>query len=91
MAMATIVYVSVPEGTAQQYDQVLGEVGVQKGSLPPGQLVRVASPAEGGWRVTAVWESQEAFDAFRGRLAAAFDKAGVRPSIDVAEVHDLAT
>ena len=89
--MAVVAEVQIPGGSAQQYEQVLRETGVQHGAVAPGQLVRIARPADGGWRVISVWESRGAFDTFRERLTAAMEKAGAaRASIDVAEVHDLA-
>jgi hypothetical protein len=89
--MAVVVDVQMPGGNAQQYEKVLGELGVEKGAVAPGQLVRIARPADGGFRVTSVWESQGAFDAFRARLTAAMEKAGAAtPSITVSEAHDLA-
>jgi len=90
--MAIVVDVQIADGNAEQYEKVTSEIGAKKGAVIPGQLVRIARPANGGWRVTSVWESQAAFDAFRPKLIAAMQKAGgaTTPSIDVSEVYDLA-
>lgn len=89
--MAVIVDVQIADGSAEQYEQVISEVGGKKGALVPGQLIRIARPADDGWRVTSVWESRAAFDAFRPKLMAAMQKAGgATPSIGVSEVYDLA-
>lgn len=50
-------------GTAEQYRAVVGVVH-PPGGLPSGQLYHAAGPAEGGWLVAAVWESEESFDTF---------------------------
>jgi hypothetical protein len=49
------------------------------GANPPqGALARFSGPIAGGWRVVSVWESQEAFEAFRReRMEPAFQKAGL--------------
>lgn len=52
-----------PGGTAEQYAVVLNAVHTD-GALPPGQLSSAAGPTDGGWLISAVWESRAAFDAF---------------------------
>ena len=52
-----------PGGTADQYAVVLNAVHAN-GALPPGQLLSAAGPTEGGWLISAVWESPEALNAF---------------------------
>ncbi len=50
---------------------------------PPGSLVHMSGPMEGGWRIVEVWESEEAATAFYS--SAAFQKmakeVGVQPNI----------
>lgn len=53
-----------PGGTAEQYAVVLAAVHPD-GALPHGQLVSAAGPSDGGWLISAVWESRQAFEAFR--------------------------
>ena len=36
---------------------------------PPGSLVHMSGPMEGGWRIIEVWESEEAATAFYGSEA----------------------
>ena len=52
-----------PGGTAEQYDVVLGAVHPD-GLLPAGQLSSAAGPCEGGWVISAIWESRQAFETF---------------------------
>jgi len=52
-----------PGGTAEQYAVVLDAVHAD-GDLPPGQFVSAAGPTEGGWLISAIWESREALDVF---------------------------
>lgn len=52
-----------PGGTADQYAVVLKAVHAD-GALPAGQLSSAAGPTEGGWLISAVWESRDAFDEF---------------------------
>jgi len=50
-------------GTATQYAVVLNAVHPD-GSLPTGQLSSAAGPCEGGWVISAIWESRQAFERF---------------------------
>lgn len=50
-------------GTAEQYAVVLHAVHPD-GQLPQGQLSSAAGPCDGGWLISAVWESREAFEVF---------------------------
>jgi hypothetical protein len=50
-------------GTAEQYQAVLGAAH-PNGGLPPGQVYHAAGPADGGWLIAAVWDSQASFDSF---------------------------
>lgn len=52
-----------PGGTAEQYAVILNAVHTD-GALPAGQLSSAAGPTEGGWLISAVWESSEALGAF---------------------------
>jgi hypothetical protein len=61
--MAIVVMVEVPGGTQAQYDRVAEAMGVAGASQPPpGQIVHLASPSEGGWTVIDVWESRDAYE-----------------------------
>jgi hypothetical protein len=52
-------------GTAEQYRVVLDAVH-PGGKLPAGQQYHAAGPADGGWLIAAVWESEASFDKFVG-------------------------
>jgi cytochrome c556 len=76
------------------YTQVSGSV-MEDGPVP-GLVVRAASDhPDGGVIIVSIWEDQASFEAFRARLMAAFDKAGlgedVRPVPEVYDSFDFAT
>ena len=52
-----------PGGTREQYQAVLHAVH-PGGRLPLGQLSSAVGPSEGGWLISAVWESRKAYEAF---------------------------
>lgn len=52
-----------PGGRHEQYAVVLNAVHPD-GRLPVGQLSSAAGPCEGGWLISAVWESRESFETF---------------------------
>ncbi len=75
--MAIGYVIEVPGMTQEQGAAVLRELGL-KDTPPPGQVLHIEGPMDGGLRVVDVWESQEAFDAFiRERLAPAFQRVGL--------------
>jgi hypothetical protein len=52
-------------GTREQYEASVGAVHPSDGSLPPGQVLHVAGPSDGGWTIVAVHESKESWERFR--------------------------
>ena len=52
-----------PGGTADQYATVL-QAAHPGGELPPGQVYHAAGPTDGGWLITAVWDTKASFDRF---------------------------
>ncbi len=62
--MAIVVTSDAPSGDPER-DQMMRERLNVVNDPPPGALARVAGYHEGGWRIMSVWESEEAFDAFR--------------------------
>lgn len=50
---------------------------------PPGSLVHLSGPMEGGWRIVEVWESEEAATAFYSSVAfqAMAKETGVQPNV----------
>ena len=51
-------------GTEEQYRAVLAAAHPGDGKLPPGQPHHFAGPAEGGWLIFAVWDSEDDFKTF---------------------------
>lgn len=83
-----------PEGAGtQMYDGVQAELGTE---APEGLLFHWAGDVDGKWTVTDVWESREAYDAFREqRLFPAIQKvsgqdptSGTMPTITEFAVHN---
>lgn len=92
--MAICLIVENPDQTEEQGEQVLEHVR-STGPVPPeGARLMLAGPANPGWRVISVWDSEEARDRFFAeRLAPAYDEVGL--SLDsikrtVFQVHTLA-
>jgi hypothetical protein len=92
--MAICLIVENPDQTQEQAEQVLAHVG-STGPVPPeGARLMVAGPANPGWRVISVWDSEDARDRFFAeRLTPAYEAAGL--SLDsikrtVFDVHTLA-
>jgi hypothetical protein len=92
--MAFCQIVENPQQTEEQAEQVLARVR-STGPVPPeGNRLMIAGPANPGWRVISVWDSEQARDQFFAeRLAPAYRAAGL--SMDsitrtVFDVHTLA-
>jgi hypothetical protein len=52
-----------PGGTEPQYRAMLAAVHLSNG-LPEGQTYHVAGPTDGGFLISAVWDSRESCDRF---------------------------
>src|SRR4051812_41809601 len=78
--MAIGFLIEFPDMSSEQAATVLEELGVN-GTPPPGQVLHVEGPMEGGGtRVVDVWESQEVFERFiQERLAPIMQRLGVQP------------
>jgi hypothetical protein len=61
--MAIGLLMEFPVMGQEQYDAVMEELNLG-GRMPSGGISHAAGPAEDGWRVVDVWQSQEAFDVF---------------------------
>ncbi len=84
--MAIALFFTPAGMTAKLYDEVLRRVDDQ----PPGRIHHVCLGRPENLRVVEVWESEEAFNAFRETVMAAFREAGVdvgRPHIG--EVYNV--
>jgi hypothetical protein len=63
--MAYCIVHQFPGGTKEQYEATLAAVHPADGSLPAGQLYHAAGPADGGWTIVAVHDSQQSWETFR--------------------------
>jgi hypothetical protein len=66
------------EATQDQFEQLKAHLSTT-GSFPPdGQTLLIAGPAETGWRVITVWDSEEKLERFyTERFPAACQAAGI--------------
>ena len=76
--MAICLIVENPDQSQEQGEQVLAHVR-STGPVPPeGARLMLAGPANPGWRVISVWDSEDARDQFfADRLAPAYREAGL--------------
>lgn len=88
--MAIAVMADTPGVTAEQFDAMQRQLNIGS-ETPRGGLAQLAGPAGGAWRVISVWESQEAWDAFRRDiLEPAFQRMGMPvPQFQVWPLHDF--
>ena len=87
--MAIGIIFSATGVTQAQYDQVRNEV-VPDNKLPLGMLYHAGGPAQNGWRVVEVWESQEAAERFfKEKLGAALQKANITVQPEFFQVHNI--
>jgi hypothetical protein len=84
-----------PGGTKEQYEASVAAVHPGPGQRPPGQIFHAAGPSDGGWRVIAVHESKESWEAFRDGTLIPKLQAGVEggfttmPEAIEVEVYNL--
>jgi hypothetical protein len=65
MAMAIAVQLEFNGATLEEYDQVIGKMGLQPGGQgPPGSLSHWVTKTPNGIRVTDGWQSKELFEQF---------------------------
>ena len=93
--MAVVIVNEMEGGTQDFYEQINPKV-MPDGQLPDGCQLHIAGPVENGWRVIAVWDSDEQFQQFRNeKLIPAMRDAGgedrIAPSISSDPVHRLLT
>ncbi len=50
--------------TQELYERAMQELNLP--GPPPGSLMHMSGPMEGGWRIVEVWEAEEAATAFYG-------------------------
>lgn len=77
--MAIIAVFEVPGMTADQFDEVWARLEEAGQAKPEGRTFHVAGPAEGGWLVVDVWESEERLGRFAETLMPVLAGVGVTP------------
>ena len=76
---------------AEEYEAARKHVNWE-GDVPPGALFHVMAVTDNGVRVTDVWESAEAFDAFaRDRLMPGVKQLGIpgEPQVEILPAHAI--
>jgi hypothetical protein len=89
--VAVAIVMDFEGGTLDQYDQVVQAMGLTAGGpTPPNALFHWVTKTDSGLRVTDVWESQEAFDAFaQEQIGPQTQAVGLpEPSVTVHDVHN---
>lgn len=87
--MAILVIDHAPGFTAEQWETMQQHFD-QPAGLPKQLIARLAGPFEGGWRVISVWESQEAYEAYRrDMLAPAIQQMGIQDQVQIAPLHSV--
>jgi hypothetical protein len=87
--MAVVVIDHAPGFSAEQWEAMPRELN-DPTNLPRGIVALLAGPSEGGWRVISVWESQEAYEAFRrDRLAPVIQQMGIADQLQIAPLHSV--
>ena len=74
---------------AEEYEAARKHVNWE-GDVPPGAMFHVVAVTENGVRVTDVWESAEAFNAFvQDRLMPGVQQLGIpgQPEVEILPVH----
>jgi len=87
----TVVVRHQPRGlTREQYDEVSRRMEASGDWPPHGLDMHVLFGTEGDLRVSEIWDSEEAFQAFAGHLMPVLDEVGVRyEEPEVFEAHEL--
>ncbi len=87
--MAVVVIDHAPGFTAEQWEAMQRRFN-EPANPPSGIIVQLAGPFEGGWRVISVWQSQEAYEAFRrDRLAPVIQQMGIADQVQIAPLHSV--
>ncbi len=79
--MAVAYVMRFPGGTLDQYDQVIGKMGLTPGAEgPPGAIFHWVAKTDDGLLVVDVWETAEAFDKFSAEQIGPYSQeAGLAP------------
>ena len=86
--MAILMTAEVPGMTQEMVDGMTAQLMEQQ-KAQPGFVIHANGPAEGGWRVTEVWEAQENWDSwFEGTIKPNLPP-GIEPQISTSELHNV--
>jgi hypothetical protein len=89
--MPIVMTAEIP-ASADMYDSINTEMGIDPENLPRGLIAHYASPTDNGMLIFDVWESREDFEDFAaGQLGPAMEKVvgggeGIKPT--VAELYN---
>jgi hypothetical protein len=88
--MAIAISTENPGMTAELDDEMTRRLNLAE-NPPAGALGRLAGPGDAGWKILSIWESQEAWDAFRrDRLEPAIRAAGLEvPEFHIWQLHSV--
>ena len=89
--MSIVVHFTPPQSvTTEQYDETTRRL-TESGDFPPeGLEYHVCFLADGGVRVSEIWDSREQFEAFGERLMPLLADVGIEPGEpEVREVHNV--
>jgi len=93
--MAVAVQLDFSGSTLEQYDEVIGKMGLTPGGPGgPGGLFHWVTKTDDGLRVTDVWESKEAFETFaQEKIGPVSQEVGMPnpPEVQFFEVHNYLT
>ncbi len=79
-----------PKGGIAAYDEAWKKLEAAGAAAPAGRLYHVSYGSDDDFRVTDVWESQEAFDAFGQTLMPILQEVGLDPGQpEVLPVHSI--
>jgi len=93
--MAIAVVLDFAGATLEQYDQVISKMGFKPGGQgAPGGQFHWVTQTDTGMRVTDVWDTREAFDAFaRDQIGPLTAEVGITtpPEMTFFDVHNYLT
>ena len=93
--MAVGIQMDFEGGTYEQYDEVLGKMGLKPmGPGPAGLISHYATITDSGLRVVDVWQTREQFETFANeQIGPLSQEAGITapPRMEFFEVHNYFT
>jgi hypothetical protein len=93
--MAVAVEMNFRGATIEQYDEIIGKMGLTPGgATPSGAISHWVAKTDDGMRVVDVWESREAFDAYANeKIFPLSAEAGITdpPETTFYDVHSYLT